>query len=85
MAEYIKREDVIEKLTGLFQLQAETAKAIVESIPTADVRPVARGKWITVMYHLYECSECGAAYQDVGYGFNFCPNCGARMGGEEDV
>ena len=40
MAEYIKREDVIEKLTGLFQLQAETAKAIIESIPTANVRPV---------------------------------------------
>lgn len=37
MAEYIKREDVIEKLTGVFQLQAETAKAIVDAIPAADV------------------------------------------------
>ena len=40
MAEYIKREDAIERLTGLFQLQAETAKAIVDAIPAADVRPV---------------------------------------------
>jgi len=39
MAEYISKEDVLEKLTGLFQLQAETAKAIIESIPTADVVP----------------------------------------------
>ena len=44
MAEYIKREDVIEKLTGLFQLQAETAKAIIESIPTANVRPVVQNE-----------------------------------------
>ena len=40
MTEYIKREDVIERLTGLFQLQASTAKAIIESIPAADVKPV---------------------------------------------
>lgn len=39
-------------------------------------------KWITVKYPLYECSLCGAVYQDVGYGFNFCPNCGADMRGE---
>ena len=84
MAEYIKREDVIERLTGLFQLQASTAKAIIESIPAADVVERKHGKWKTVMYHLYECSECGAAYQDVGYGFNYCPNCGAMME-ESDV
>jgi len=43
----------------------------------------ARGKWITVKHPLYECSICGAVYQDVGYGFNFCPNCGADMRAEE--
>ena len=76
MAEYIKREDVIETLTDIFKLQVETAKAIIESIPAADVRPVVRGKWITVMYHLYECSECGhMGYSDM----NYCPWCGAKM------
>lgn len=38
-----------------------------------------KGRWIVGKYPLYTCSECGGTFQDVGYGFNFCPNCGARM------
>lgn len=91
MAEYILRDDAEKALlerckeTGYGGLTPDDIRLVMRTpwrIPAADVRPVARGKWITVMYHLYECSECGAAYQDVGYGFNFCPNCGARMDGE---
>ena len=97
MADYIKREDVLAKKqtiyfeyfdpdSGYVEEEGDLAVTVEDilKIPAADVRPVVRGKWITVMYHLYECSECGAAYQDVGYGFNYCPNCGARMDGEDD-
>lgn len=42
MAEYIEREAAIERLEKLFKLQACTARAIVEAIPAADVRPVVR-------------------------------------------
>lgn len=51
----------------------------VTRLLSLDVRPVVRARWNTVKYPLYECSNCGAVYQDVGYGFNFCPNCGADM------
>ena len=40
MAEYIEREAAAERLEKLMQLQAQTARAIIEAIPAADVRPV---------------------------------------------
>lgn len=88
MAEYIKREDaemaLLErcKETGYGGLTPDDIRLVMWTpwrIPAADVRPVVRGKWITVKHPLYECSICGAVYQDVGYGFNYCPNCGADM------
>ena len=39
MAEYIEREATIERLAKLMQLQASTARAIIEAIPAADVLP----------------------------------------------
>lgn len=47
-----------------------------------DAVPVRHGHWIEGKYPLFTCSECGATYQDIGYGYNFCPNCGAEMRGE---
>jgi len=46
MAEYIEREAAIDRLEKLMQLQAPTARAIMEAIPADDVRPVVRGKWV---------------------------------------
>lgn len=44
MAEYIERGATIDRLEKLFQLQAATARAIIEAIPAADVFPVVRCK-----------------------------------------
>lgn len=46
MAEYVDREAVRERLERVFMLQAQTAKKLVDDIPTADVKPVVRGEWI---------------------------------------
>ena len=27
----------------------------------------------------YRCSVCGEAFDDIGYGFDYCPVCGAKM------
>ena len=53
------------------------------------VHPVEprKGRWIKDRlsstcggsYGVYRCSECENSYQDIGYGWNYCPNCGARM------
>lgn len=56
---------------------------LLEELPTAE----KKGKWIKDRlsstcggsYGVYRCSECASSYQDIGYGWNYCPNCGARM------
>lgn len=54
---------------------------------TIDAEPVRHGMWIEDSlvstnggtYGVRRCSLCGACYQDVGYGWNYCPECGAKM------
>ena len=40
-----------------------------------------RGRWISYRCDMYECSECGYR-KDSQKKWNYCPNCGARMGEE---
>lgn len=54
----------------------------------ADVAPVVHGKWLKpeYEYHVGICSLCGCvplkpAFRSTPY--NYCPNCGAKMDGEE--
>ena len=58
----------------------------IEDLPTADVRPVVRGRWEpgeTVFFCGVEytaprtCSVCGRSALDEPW--YFCPNCGADM------
>lgn len=59
---------------------------ILDELPAADVAPVVRGKWIQEDFGLV-CSNCGGkAMTDGDYRqvqTTNCPNCGARMDGEE--
>lgn len=64
----------------------------IDKIPTADVVEVKHGRWIKDRlcstsggtYGVRRCSVCEDYYQDIGYGWNYCPNCGARMDERED-
>lgn len=57
-------------------VQDECRRQIDHAKPAADVRPVARGKWIRNGWSI-RCSECG---HDMPFSVrNFCPNCGAMM------
>jgi hypothetical protein len=50
--------------------------------PSADVRPVRRGHYITDDMGDSSCSECGEKYLDITK--RFCPACGADMRGEQN-
>ena len=89
MAEYISREAVMQKFADHVKRSNNSdfaptptwneAVQIVEDFPAADVRPVARGKWIDHQEDRWiyaKCSECGTVH-DVKS--NFCPSCGADM------
>ena len=93
MAEYIKRDDALRAIATT--TLSDIAFGLVLDIPAADVRSVVRGHWITEEeaeekgdYSLRDaCSVCGHCDWDCteSASFNFCPNCGADMGGEDDV
>ena len=93
MKEYIERAKVLESL-GYEEnrrgdvLPGSTFDIILQE-PAADVAPVRHGRWVKPVPGDGEpyCSECHAEQPwFYGYGYyepDYCPNCGARMGKEE--
>ena len=106
MNEYISREAVLKA----FKLKVKNPKKdyqrgmqdaidclipeVIADIPSADVKPVKHGRWITWDDSGFtKCSCCNSEYyiadlQEVGdsEGFvEFCPNCGAKMDGGEKL
>lgn len=65
-------------------MQCESA---IEELPAADVDPMRHGRWIWDDEG-YHCSECFYhAYGETGEvlsgNWHYCPNCGAKMDGEQ--
>lgn len=63
-------------------------RRIIENAPTIDAEPVRHGCWFP--YRVagepllrFQCSVCHH-WVDGGTDRNYCPNCGAKMGGAED-
>ena len=64
----------------------------IEELPTADVAEVRHGEWITICtasltgglnWYMHSCSTCNYSYKTVvPKGYDYCPNCGAKMDGE---
>lgn len=99
MAEYIEREKVLKEILSVHEREFPTASGafdefvtkivpnILACIPSADVAPVRRGRWIDLILAyekrcdwdvLIECSCCGSRYSGDRRD-NYCPNCGAKM------
>lgn len=95
MSDYIAREEAKTALNIEAEISTAAQKALedaIDGIPAADMAPVVHGRWIEYTkviipepYNKWEqawkCSECG--FNDGFVAYNFCPNCGARMDGEE--
>ena len=89
MAEYIKREDALGCVLGVFDRQR------IKELPAADVEEVKHGKWIWDPNGMdwglgtWQCSECACRNNNlpmnnrinplVFSGSKYCPNCGAKM------
>lgn len=92
MSDYISRDVAIIEFmdNDLDHIQAPNGKEAVQilsDIPAADVIEVKHGKWIENSIPdsmLKMCSNCD--FTCGAYSFNYCPNCGAKMGkeGEHD-
>ena len=84
MSDYIKREDALGCVLGVFDRQR------IKELPAADVAEVKHGKWIGKQldnFRKYEvtCSNCdwigieNYDSYDNPFEFNYCPNCGANL------
>ena len=68
-----------------------TAIQIINEAPSADVAPVRHAKWVLIDECVNEgvyCSNCHkkiyrAEYANQKVKSNYCPNCGAKMDGNE--
>ena len=65
--------------------QLHWLNAIIEKQPTVDAVEVVHGRWKnkqtnSIFTWRIECSVCGAEYNTT-VGYNYCPNCGAKMDG----
>ena len=85
MIEYITKEQAIELLHYNSDEKCTAIIADVEELEPADVAQVVHAKWKHKYWDVYACSNCRIE-QDFDHGapnLKYCPNCGARMDGEE--
>ena len=98
MAEYVSREAIKAAVSKRLNnsLIIGWLVSIINEIPAAEVAPVAHGRWQD--YHFVKtdcprdgfptvkCSNCGIVFCDLinnhHFMYHYCPNCGAKMGGE---
>ena len=80
MAEFIKREAVIDLITRRYE-NPEICTQEINSIPAADVAPVVHGHKVDDGGFYARCSQCDGVLTLCA---NYCPNCGAKMDGGAD-
>lgn len=101
MTDYIDRQAAIKAIDDLPNCYNGYSDAydkaciigVLEELPSAEVEPVKRGKWIyDNQFHWYRasCSACGYMRStdikaDNWNGWNYCPNCGAKMENEDEL
>lgn len=85
MRKYIDAQVLIENIHRcLWTNDKPHVEWFVDSLPAADVEEVRNGRWIlnqNIAEPLFKCSSCGTAQGRVS---RYCPNCGARMEGEQN-
>lgn len=93
--EYISREAMLEHLDRCKQSEDATTltaavitalQCFVQSQPTADVAEVRHGEWEIVVGSNgkeYMVCTCCRVSQDLTGVFTYCPNCGAKMDGDD--
>ena len=100
MKEYIERELLLIGVDGCISALHAKAKGdpiqegaiklvevtrdYIASLSAADVSPVRHGRWKNGGNGLYDtCSACDKEIY-LAIPMNYCPNCGARMGKEDE-
>lgn len=84
-----------ERYENVVYATSQTICKVVAEMPVADVNPVKQGKWNThavvkvlcsgeTLDGFCQCTACGDVFPLHYSEYNYCPNCGARMDGEQN-
>ena len=77
------RNSPVKEVTPAYMLidKAEVMTELMMLSPIQSERK--KGRWVKLYNGNYKCSVCGDWWRDdcndVVEGFNYCPNCGAKM------
>lgn len=96
--EYMRKARMVENGEYHLDTLAEgftSAHNLIESAPAVEAEPVKHGRWIPLEYDgfadgnpvwdLWECSECQEEHSgDEETLTPYCPNCGAKMDGDNN-
>lgn len=96
MAEYIDREAFLKSVltAGIGKTIAEYSESdigyMIRKQPASDVAPVKHGKWLYNGHvcgdTAYKCSACGEIeWRTSCDRLKYCPFCGAKMDGGDNV
>lgn len=64
----------------IFNAIKTACRSKIEQIPAAKAMPVVHGRWYDKGSISCRCSYCGCKSNAE---YSYCPNCGARMDGEQ--
>lgn len=64
--------------------QEDNARKLLNLAPTVEERKKGRWESIKSYPNIIFCNECGTAFMRDSTIWNFCPDCGADMRGEEE-
>lgn len=90
----MKREEAIEWLDDIKNITENWSQEVAIDMAIEALSEPKTGKWLAeigydgeVIY--YECQHCGGAFTLIDgtpeeNNYNYCPNCGAKMRGEEE-
>ena len=93
MAEYIRREDVIEWFMPYAHagesIDADVVISDIKGMKAANVAPVVLGRWVHLGGDEWCCSACGFVITTEGSWDKptkkYCEDCGAKMDGGGDA
>ena len=94
---YIEATEAIRVLSEYYHHRTDAQRYVlaeaISRVPTADVVEVKHGYFIGTefdgyadgypVFYEWKCSECGCIFEDEEPTYNYCPQCGAKMDGEE--
>lgn len=77
--------DIFENCRNCKLLDDYTVIELIDNAPTIDAVPVVHGEWIVHNPDnpLTIYGECPFCHEEVGRKWNYCPNCGTKMDGDE--